>query len=150
MTIVDADAHEQVQVACRNPVRAGRPDDLLQLLDRIEAERLHVMVEIGLGDDLFGLHRVHEADHRLGQHLMDQADLADRGDVVMRDARVPQDIQEIGRWVRLHRVERAAGKLFDKKTGGPTRGVWTKKRHRLDRSQLGDIGTPPDAGRGGR
>ena len=70
-------------------VGRGRADDLVQLLDRVEAEGLHAMLEIGLGDGLLGLHRVHEAQHRFGQRLADQPDLADRGDVIMRDARYP-------------------------------------------------------------
>ena len=107
------------------------------------------MVEIGLGDGLLGLHRVHEALHRLGQRLADQAHLADRGDVVMGDAGVPQDLQQVGRRVGLDRIERAARELLDEEAGGATRGVRTQQRDRLDRSQPGDVGTPPGAVRGG-
>ena len=107
------------------------------------------MVEIGLGDGLLGLHRMHEAQHRLRQRLVDQPDFADRGDVVMRDAGVPQDLQQLRRRVRLDRIERAARKLLDEEAGGATRGVRTEKRHRLDRTKLSDVGTGSGAGRGG-
>ena len=60
----------------------------------------------------------------------------------MRDAGVPQDLEQVGRRVRLDRIERAARKLLDEEAGGATRGVRTQQRDRLDRSQLGDIGTP--------
>ena len=85
------------------------------------------MLEIGLGDRFLGLHRVHEAEHRLGQRLVDQADFADRGDVIMRDAGFPQDLQQVGRRVRLHRIERAARELLDEEAGGAPRGVRTQQ-----------------------
>ena len=97
MVRADADAHQQVEIARGNAVGRGRADDLVQLFERVEAEGLHAMLEIGLGDGFLGLHRVHEAEHRLGQSFVDQADLADRRDVVMRDARVPQDPQQVRR-----------------------------------------------------
>ena len=84
-----------------------------------------------------------------GSVSCDQADLADRGDVVMRDARIPQDLQQVGRRVRLDRIERAARELLDEEAGGAARGVRTQQRDRLDRAQLGDGGTRPAAGRGG-
>ena len=77
MAVVDANAHQQVEIARSDARGAGRANDLLQLLDRIEAEGLHAMLEIGFGDDFLGLHRVHEADHRLRQGVVDQADLSD-------------------------------------------------------------------------
>ncbi len=80
-------------VAATPSVR-GRADDLVQLLDRVEAEGLHTMIEISLGDGFLGLHRVHEAQHRFGQSLVDQADFADRRDIVVRDACFPQDLQQ--------------------------------------------------------
>ena len=61
-----ADADQQVQVGRSDAVGRGRADDLVQLLERIEAEGLHAMAEIGLGDCFLGLHRVHEAQDRLG------------------------------------------------------------------------------------
>ena len=91
MVRADADADEQVEVARGDAVARGRADDLLQLLDRVEAEGAHAVLEIGLGDRFLGLHRVHEAQHRLGQRLVDQPHFGDRGDVIMGDARVPQD-----------------------------------------------------------
>ena len=67
----------------------------------------------------------------------------------MGDAGVPQDLQQVRRRVGLDRIERAARKLLDEEAGGAPRGVRTKKRDRLDRTLLGDIGTAPGAGRGG-
>ena len=72
-----------------NIVRGRRADDLVQLLDAVEAERLHAMIEIGLGNGFLGLHRVHEAEHRFGQSLVDEPDFTDRGDVIVRDAGYP-------------------------------------------------------------
>ena len=54
------------------------------------------MLEIGFGDGFLGLHRVHEALHGFGQRLVDEADLADRRDVIMGNARVPQDLSRSG------------------------------------------------------
>ena len=125
------------------PSLDGRADDLLQLLDRVEAEGLHAMLEISFGDRFLGLHRVHEAQHRLRERLVDQADLADRRDVIVGDARVPQDLEQVGRRVRLDRIERAAGELLDEETGGATCGVRTQQRDRLNRSELGDSRQPP-------
>ena len=93
------------------------------------------MVEIGLGDRFLGLHRVHEAEHGLGQRLVDQADLGDRGDVIMRDAGVPQDLQQVGRRIGLDRIERAARKLLDEEAGSAARGMRTQQRDRLDRAR---------------
>jgi len=107
------------------------------------------MGEIGLGDRLLGLHGVHEADHGLGQRIVHEPDLADRGDVVMRDSGVPQDLQQVRRRVRLDRIERAARELFNEETGGALRGVRAQQSHRLDRSAHGDSGSPPAAGWGG-
>ena len=107
------------------------------------------MIEIGFGDDLFGLHRVHEALDRLGQRLPDQANLADRGHVVMGDAGVPQDLEQVGRGVRLDRIERAAREFLDEEPRRAPRGMRTQQRHRLNRTQLGDVDTPPGANLGG-
>ena len=123
----DADADEEVEVGRCDAVSRGRANDLLELLDRVEAEGPHAMLEIGFGDRLLGLHRVHEAEHRLGQRLVDEPNLADRSDVIVRNAGVPQDLEQVGRRVRLDRVERAAGELLDEEAGGPTRGVRTQQ-----------------------
>ena len=53
-----------------------------------------------------------------GSVSRDQAHFADRGDVIMGDARVPQDLQQVGRRIGLHRIERAARKLLDEEAGG--------------------------------
>src|SRR4029079_9170386 len=145
----DADSHEQVEVACRNAVLRSRTDDLLKLLDGIEAECPDAMLEMGFGDRFLGLHRVHEAEHCAGQDLVDEADLADRRDVVVGDALVPQDAQQVGRRVRLYRIERLARELLDEETGGAPRGVRAQQSNRLDRSELGDSGSPPATGWGG-
>ena len=117
---------------------------------RVEAEGLHAMVEISLGDGFLGLHRVHEAEHGLGQRLVDKADLADGGDIIMRDAGVPQDLQQVGRRVGLDRIERAARELLDEETGSAARGVRTQQRDRLDRAELGDSRQPPGCRSGRR
>ena len=86
MLIVHLQADEQVKIGRRNAVSRGRADDLVQFLDRVEAEGLHAMLKISLGNGLFGLHGVHEAEDGLRKRLVDEADLADRRDVEMRDA----------------------------------------------------------------
>ena len=142
----DSDPDEQVEVG-----RAlGGADDLVELVERVEREGLHAMVEIGLGDDLLGLHRVHEALNRLRKRFGHQPDFADRGDVVMGDTRIPQKLQQVGRGVRLHRIERAAGELLDEEARGPARGVRTQQRDRLDRTQRNDVSGRPAVVRKGR
>ena len=147
----DPQADQQVEVGRRDAVGRRRADDLLQLLERVEAEGLHAMLEIGLGDRFLGLDRVHEAQAPpRGSVSRDQPHFADRGDVIMGDARVPQDLQQVGRRIGLHRIERPARKLLDEEAGGAPRGVRTKERDRLDRALLGDVGTVAGAGRGGQ
>src|SRR5690242_8022213 len=145
----DADAHEQVEVGRRDAVLRSRADDLLQFLDRIEAEGPDAMLEISFGDDLFGLHRVHEAQDSLRKRLMDEANLADRRDVVVSDTRTPQDPEQVGRWIRLHRIERAPRELLDEETGSTPRSMRAQQGDRLDRTLHGDCGSPPATGRGG-
>ena len=84
------------------------------------------MLKISLGDGFLGLHRVHEAEDGIGQRLGDQAHFADRRDVIVSDAGFPQDPQQVGRRVRLHRIERAARELLNEEAGGAPRGVRTK------------------------
>ena len=112
----------------------GGADDLLQLLDRVEAEGAHAMSEIGLRDRFLGLDRMHEAKRRFRQRFRDQAHLADRGDVIMGDARVPQDLEQVRRGIGLDRIERLARKLLDEEAGGTLCGVRTKERDRLNRA----------------
>src|SRR5215469_4339220 len=102
MIRADPDSDEEVEVARWNTLAGGRTDDLLELLDRIEAEGLHAMAEIGVGDRFLGLYRVHEAEFGLGQGIMDESDFADRGDVIVSDAGIPEDLEEVGRGVRFH------------------------------------------------
>ena len=52
----------------------------------------------------------------------------------MRHARVPQDLEQVGRGVGLDRIERLARKLLGKEAGGARGGVRTKQRDRLDRA----------------
>ena len=73
-----------------------RADDLLELFHGVEAEGPDAMHEIGLGDRFLGLHRVHEAQYRLGSVSCDQPHLGDRGDVIMGDAAVPEDASRSG------------------------------------------------------
>ena len=65
MIRADAQADQQVEVGRGDAVGRGRADDLVELLERIEAEGAHAMGEIGFGDRFLGLHRVHEAHARL-------------------------------------------------------------------------------------
>ena len=83
------------------------------------------MLEISLGDCFLGFDRVHEAQHCFRKRVVDKADFADRGDVIMCNAGIPEDAEEVRRRVRLHRIERAARKLLDEVTGGATRSVRT-------------------------
>ena len=140
MLVVDLQADEQIEIGCSNAVLRRRVDNLFQLLERIEAERLHAVIEIGLGDRFRGLHRMHEAEHRLGKRLVDQAHFADRRDVVVRDAFFPQNPQQRRRRIRLHRVERPPRELVHEEAGRATRGMRTEKRNRLDRSAICDVG----------
>src|SRR3546814_1844491 len=57
----------------------------------------------------------------------------------MRDPARPQDLQQVGRRVRLHRIHRAARKLLDEESGGACRGVRANERYRLGRATIGDI-----------
>ena len=54
------DPHKKIEVGRGNSVRRGRPDDLVELFERIEAESLHSIVEIGFDDGFLGLDRMHE------------------------------------------------------------------------------------------
>jgi hypothetical protein len=127
----DADSDTKIEVRSR----AGHPDDLLQLFHRVEREGADIVLEISLGNRFLGLDRMHEADRRFRQRLGDKPHLGDRGHVVMRDSAIPKDLEEIGRRIRLHRIEHPARKLLYKEAGGAPGGVRTKERDRLDRSK---------------
>jgi hypothetical protein len=105
--------------------------------------------EIGFLDRFLGLHRVHEAEHRLRQSLGDEAHLGDRGDVIVGDALGPQQAQQIRRRIGLHRIKRPARKLLDEEAGGAPGGVRTKKRDRLNRTLPCDLGAGSGAVGGG-
>ncbi|KFL48117.1 hypothetical protein IL54_3545 [Sphingobium sp. ba1] len=55
----------------------------------------------------------------------------------MRDTAVPQCPKQIGRGVRLHRIERAPRKLLDEESGCPSRSLGTNKRYRCCRCEGG-------------
>ena len=66
----------------------------------------------------------------------------------MRDALLPQQLQQVGRGIGLDRIKRPARKLLDEEAGSPAGGVRTKQRDRLDRPQLRDLAGIDDAGDG--
>ncbi len=72
MLRADADADEQVQIGGA----AGCADDLVEFVERIEAEGLHAIGEVGFGDRFLGLDRVHETQRRLRQRFRDQPHFA--------------------------------------------------------------------------
>ena len=96
MVRADAQADEQVKVARGDAVGRGGAQDLVELVERVEAEGTHAVDVIRLGDRFGGLDRVHEAQSRLRQHLGDQPHFADRRDVVMRHLRIPQNAEQLG------------------------------------------------------
>ena len=149
MLIVHLQADEQVEIGCSHAVSGRRTQDLLQLLERIEAEGLHAMAEIGFGDCLFGLNRMHEAEHRIREGVMDETDFGDRSHIIIRHPRVPENLQQIGRGIRFHRIKGSARELLHEKAGRAPSGVRTKQRNRLNRSAIGDVGNRT-ADRGGR
>ena len=138
----NAQAHQQAQVLRRFAVIAATGiDDLFQLLDRIETEGLYAMRVIGLTDRARGLDRVHEAQRRLRQRRARQPHLGNRGDIVMGDAVVPQDLQQFGRRVRLHRIERLAGEFLAEESCSTGSGVRSVEDDRLVRLEIADYRT---------
>jgi len=125
----DAQAHQQIEV--RRPF--GRADDLFELVHRVEREGAHAMLPIGFGNRFLGLDRVHEAERGLGKRARDEANLGNRGDVIMGDARIPEHAQEVGRRIRLDRIKGRAGKSLDEETRCAPRGMRADKRNRFDR-----------------
>jgi len=121
-------------------VPRSRLDDLVQLLQRIEAEGAHPVFEIGLANRVRGLDRVHEAQNRLGQDRAHQPHLGDRSDVEMGDAIVPQDANQVRRGIGLDRIERLARKLLDEETGGARSGVRAIEDNGLVRRESADYG----------
>ncbi len=134
----DADAHAQFKVGRRHAIGGGGADDLFQFLVAVEAEGAHAMVVIGLRDRTFRLHRVHEAQLRIGQEFVHEAHFAQRGDVIMRDPRRPQRFKQRGRGIGLYGVERPARKLLDKEAGGARRSMRTKECYGLIRRKSAD------------
>ena len=140
-----ADAHAQGQVG-----RAlGCADDLGELFLGIERECTDAVGEIGFADRLFGLDRMHEAQGRLWQQVAHQSHFGDGSGIIMRDAAIPQQPDQIGRGIGFYRIERLARKLLDKEAGGARGGMRTEQCDRLNRKHLCDIGTASSAGGGG-
>ena len=134
-----ADAQAQVLRRLALVVAAGS-DDLLQFLDRIEAEGAHAVLAVGFADRAGRLDGVHEAQRRAGQRGAHQPHFGDRGDVVMRHAVIPQHLQQVGRGIRLHRIERLARKLLDEETGGARGGVRAIEDDRFVRLESANYG----------
>ena len=65
----NAQTHQQRKIPRRLPcrIRGGR-DDLLQFLDRVEAEGADAMDVIGFANGAAGFHRMHEAQSGFRQH----------------------------------------------------------------------------------
>ena len=131
-----AEADAQRQIAGSNAIGRRRRDDLVDLVDRIEAEGADAVDVVRLGDRLGRLDRVHEAQGRVRQQGADEADLGDRGDVIRADAAVPQGADQVGRRVRLDRIHRRPRKLLDEETGGALRGVRADEGNGLRRTTV--------------
>ncbi len=130
----NAQANQQVDVLCA----ACGAHDLLQLLHRVEAEGAYAVIAISLGNGTSGFYRMHEAQGRLGQHFAHHAHLTDRGHVVMGHARIPQDTDQVRRGIRLHRIHGGAGKLLDKESCSPRRGMRAVEDHGFVRRDCAD------------
>ena len=136
-----AQPHAEPQILrCFTCLVTAGLDDLLQLLDRIEAEGAHAMHVIGFADRAGCLDRVHEAQRRAGQRGANQPHFRDRSDVVMRHAIVPQHLDQVGRRIRLYRIERLARKLLDEEAGGSRSGVRAIEDDRFVRLESANYG----------
>ena len=118
------------QIQHRRPLRHGKADDqaklagdtgrgrlvqdLRKLLGAVEHEVAHGVPLPRLADGAARLHRVHEMDRGLGEHLTHQRDLADRRAVEMRYAAGVDGTQHRRLRVGLHRVEHVARKYLGK------------------------------------
>ena len=96
------------------------------------------MLGIGFADRARRLHRMHEAQHGFGQQAAHQPYLGDRRDVVMRDARAPQRLDQVRRRVRLNGIERLTRELLDEETGGAQRGMRAVEDDGFVRSEVAD------------
>ena len=135
----NAQADQQAQISRGSAVFiGGRLDHLGQLFKRIEAEGTHAVGEVGFAYGARSFDRVHEAQLRLGQHGTHHAHLADRGDVVVRHAVVPQDADEVWRGIRLDRIHRRAGEVLDKETRRPRSRLRPRQNDRLVRRKGAD------------
>ena len=64
MVRADPQADQQVEIGRGDTIGGGGADDLVEFLERIEAEGFHIVGEIGLGNRFLGFDRVHEAQFR--------------------------------------------------------------------------------------
>src|SRR3546814_2144457 len=120
----NAQTHEQIEILRT----LGRADDLFELVERVEREGANAMFPIGFGNGFLGLYGVHEAERRPWQRARDAAHLGARGDVIMGDTRITQHAPEVGRRIRLDRIQSRAWKLLDEETRRAPRGVRADKR----------------------
>ena len=128
--------HAQAQVGRNGAVvRAGCGDDLCKLLVAVEAESAYAMLAIGFADRTRGLHRVHEAQRCLWERTSHQPHFGDRGDVEVRDAAVPQNVEQVGRGIGLHRIERLARELLAEEPGCARRCMRAVENDRFVRRQ---------------
>ena len=132
-----AQAHQQVQIfSLRTVFRSGSFNDLLQLFNRIEAECLHAMRMIGFGHGTLGLHRMHEAQRSIGQNPAHHPHFRNGSDIKMRHARIPQDLDDFGRRIGLHRIQRFSGKFLREEASSPSRRMWAIQDDRLIRRKI--------------
>ncbi len=106
-----AQTHAQREIGRRRAIDVGTgANDLVQLFMAVQREDPHAQRMIGFRNRFFRLHRVHEGQHRLRQQAMHQPRLGDRGHVELADAAFPQQLDKVGRRIRLHRIEALARK----------------------------------------
>ena len=101
---LDRQADDQVEVLAP----AGDLEDLLQLLEGVEREGAHAVVEVGLRDRGAALHRMHEGQPGARRVRRHQLDLGDRGHVEAAHAVGRERLDHPRRRVRLNGVEDVA------------------------------------------
>ena len=130
----DAQTHAQLQIGRIT----GGAHDLFQLVDRVEREGAHAMDMVRFRDRFLGLDRVHETELGLAfERFGNETHFGDRGHVEVRDTRIEKRADQVGRRIRLDRIERSARKLLNEETGGPSRGFGTNQRYRCCRCEGG-------------
>ena len=139
----DAKPHAQAKIL-RRFTRLGiaaRVNDLFELFLRVEAEGLHTMGVVRFADRRLRLDRVHKAQLGVGQQAANQPHLGNRSNVVVFDARFPQNLNKVRRRIGFHRVEHLARKLLNEETSGAPGGVRAIEDDRLFRRQNADYRT---------